>query len=722
MRFIHGIKIGGLQQKIFNLMLIFIALLVGVYSTVGVVQQKYLSRAVEEASGEQQASIRTVSEKTMESAVSASMTKTTALQAYIADDLFGDVRTDVMTLQSIAAQLFSHAGSVAPREAFPPDKNNDGKASVQVQHEPGVDPSSSYPLGIAANMSETMLSMFENTDRLSSCFVATPDGCILYVDDRAGSYFDENGNVYDFDVRGRVWYRQATEAGGLIFTGVESDAFTGISGLVCAAPVYVDGELAAVVGADIFLTAIDEYVRTTASYGGFVCVVNENGQVLFSPNSEGTFKPELTENAPDLRRIGNAELAEFITAALSGRTGLHTVTADGAEYYMAGAPMPTLGWTVISVIDRATVNQPTVEMLKSYDEINENALSSYRGNSRGAMIGLVIVTAAVFMLAAVGALAVASRVVKPIEHMTRRIGALSSEDSVFEMEKIYKTNDEIEILAETFASASAKAKDYIKQITEITAEKERIGTELSLARRIQADMLPNTYPAFPDRAEFDIYATMDPAREVGGDFYDYFLVDDNHLCMLIADVSGKGVPAALFMMASRIILSGYAKQGRTPADILEQTNETICQNNPEEMFVTVWLGILEISTGRLTAANAGHEYPVIMHPDGDFELLKDKHGFVIGGMSGMKYTDYELSLEPGSRVFLYTDGVPEAADPEKTPFGTSRMLAALNSRKDASPERMLGGVREAVDGFVRDAEQFDDLTMLGLEYKGGDNR
>ena len=212
---------------------------------------------------------------------------------------------------------------------------------------------------------------------------------------------------------------------------------------------------------------------------------------------------------------------------------------------------------------------------------------------------------------------------------------------------------------------------------------------------------------------------MDPAREVGGDFYDYFLVDDDHLCMLIADVSGKGVPAALFMMASRIILSGYAKQGRSPAEILEQTNETICANNREEMFVTVWLGILEISTGKLTAANAGHEYPVLMTPGGDFEIVKDKHGFVIGGMSGMKYREYDLMLEPGSRLFLYTDGIPEATDSENGLFGKERMLSALNGQKNASPERMLERVRDAVDDFVGDAEQFDDLTMLGFEYKGG---
>ena len=323
------------------------------------------------------------------------------------------------------------------------------------------------------------------------------------------------------------------------------------------------------------------------------------------------------------------------------------------------------------------------------------------------------------LLALVGALVVAQRIVKPLEHMTKRINTLSGSDSAFEMEKIYRTNDEVEILAESFAALSKKMRDYIAQITEITAEKERIGTELALATRIQADMLPNTFPAFPERPEFDIYASMDPAKEVGGDFYDFFLVDNDHLCMVMADVSGKGVPAALFMMASRIILASNAKQGKSPAQILTDTNATICQNNREEMFVTVWLGIFEISTGRLIAANAGHEYPVIMKPEGQFELIKDKHGFVIGGMEGVKYKEYELQLMPGSKLFLYTDGVPEATNGENELFGTGRMLAALNENTSAAAEEMLKNVRKAVDGFVKDAEQFDDLTMLGFEYKGG---
>ncbi len=249
-------------------------------------------------------------------------------------------------------------------------------------------------------------------------------------------------------------------------------------------------------------------------------------------------------------------------------------------------------------------------------------------------------------------------------------------------------------------------------------ETARITTELDLAKRIQYDMLPNIFPAFPDRPEFDIYASMDPAREVGGDFYDFFFIDNDHLCIVIADVSGKGVPAALFMMASKIILANNAKAGKTPAQILTDTNIAICSNNREEMFVTVWLGILELSTGKLTAANAGHEYPVLKKPDSGFELYKDKHGFVIGGMSKIQYKEYDLILEPGTKLFLYTDGVPESTDEYSNMFGTGKMLRALNEDPNADAEQILENVRHNVDVFVNGAEQFDDLTMLCLEYRG----
>ncbi|MBQ3868606.1 MAG: PP2C family protein-serine/threonine phosphatase, partial [Clostridia bacterium] len=281
-----------------------------------------------------------------------------------------------------------------------------------------------------------------------------------------------------------------------------------------------------------------------------------------------------------------------------------------------------------------------------------------------------------------------------------------------------RSRNEIGRLAEDTSEMVREMDAHVEKITSITAEKERISTELTLAYRIQKAILPNVFPPFPERTEFDIYAAMDPAKEVGGDFYDYFLIDGDHLGLVIADVSGKGVPAALFMMASKIILASAAKMGKSPAQILTDTNAAICANNREEMFITVWLGVLEISTGRLTAANAGHEYPVLCAPGARYELFKDKHGFVIGGMDNIKYKEYELTLEPGSRLFIYTDGVPEATDGEGNMFGTGRMLDALNRETRACPKDVLRNVRAAVDDFVKDAEQFDDLTMLCLEYRG----
>ena len=243
-------------------------------------------------------------------------------------------------------------------------------------------------------------------------------------------------------------------------------------------------------------------------------------------------------------------------------------------------------------------------------------------------------------------------------------------------------------------------------------------TELDMATEIQTSMLPSIFPAFPDRPEFDIYASMDPAKEVGGDFYDFFFIDDNHLAIAIADVSGKGVPAALFMMSSKILINDHAIMGGSPAEILERVNKLVYANNDAHMFVTVWLGILEIDTGKLTSASAGHEYPMI-NINGKYEILKDKHGLAIGAIGKSTYTNTEVQLKKGDSIFIYTDGVAEATDVNYKLFGTDRTLEALNAVPEgASQKEVLAGVRAAVDAFVKEAPQFDDLTMVGLKYNG----
>ena len=281
-----------------------------------------------------------------------------------------------------------------------------------------------------------------------------------------------------------------------------------------------------------------------------------------------------------------------------------------------------------------------------------------------------------------------------------------------------RTNDEIEDLARSFEDMEKNLRKYIKENDEITTERERIKTELNLAANIQADMLIKHFPPFPNRKDFNIYASMNPAKEVGGDFYDFFLIDESHLALVIADVSGKGVPASLFMMRSMLMIESLTTQTRSPAQILGTLNSMISENNASKMFVTVWLAILDLKTGKLTASNAGHEYPIIKKPGEKFELYKDKHCFIVGGKKKMTYKEYEMDLEPGTVIFVYTDGVPEAKNAENKMYGLDATVDALNKEVDADVETLVKNVQGSVSDFVKDAEQFDDLTALCIEYCG----
>ncbi len=286
-----------------------------------------------------------------------------------------------------------------------------------------------------------------------------------------------------------------------------------------------------------------------------------------------------------------------------------------------------------------------------------------------------------------------------------------------ELQKI-RTGDEIQTLSETLLKMEQDINHYIDNLTKVTAEKERISAELNVATQIQADMLPRIFPAFPDRQEFDIFATMNPAKEVGGDFYDFFLTDPDHLALVVADVSGKGIPAALFMVISKTLIKNQAQMGDSPKEILRAVNDQLCENNEAEMFVTVWLGILEISTGVLTAVNAGHEYPIMRKAGGAYELLDDPHGFVMGVMPGMQYQEYEIEMHRGDSIYVYSDGAPDAVNLQEEQFERERLLASLNQVPDALPEELLRQVKGDIDRFVGDAAQFDDITMLCMRYCG----
>ena len=340
------------------------------------------------------------------------------------------------------------------------------------------------------------------------------------------------------------------------------------------------------------------------------------------------------------------------------------------------------------------------------------------------LIGLLLVITAILTVLSV----LFSRycLVRPLNRLSgiadqfvqrQKQGTLGTDQKIIEVPKL-DTGDEMGRLYHALQQMEQSIYDYIRDLTSITAEKERIGAELSVATKIQASMLPCIFPPFPNRTEFDIYATMMPAKEVGGDFYDFFLVDDDHLALVIADVSGKGIPAALFMVITKVLLKNSAQAGKDPQSVLEEVNGQLCSNNPIDMFVTVWLGILEISTGKLTCANAGHEYPALCRKGGEYELIRDPHGLVLACLDGSRYENYELQLRPGDTLFVYTDGVVEATAHGNELFGTDRMLTSLNRDTGALPGELLPRMKADIDAFVGEAPQFDDITMLGIRYLG----
>ena len=280
------------------------------------------------------------------------------------------------------------------------------------------------------------------------------------------------------------------------------------------------------------------------------------------------------------------------------------------------------------------------------------------------------------------------------------------------------TNDEFETLAEAFTKMDVDIREYIDELAEVTAERERIGGELDAAAKIQQGILPKKGMQYEILPEFDLAASMTPAREVGGDFYDIFMADDRHLALVIGDVSGKGVPASLFMVATKILLKYSIKQGMSPAEAFADTNEKLAESNDMELFVTAWLALIDLDTGECTVVNAGHEHPAIRQKGGIYEFVRYKHSPALATLEGMKFKEREYKLEPGDSLLVYTDGVIEATNWDKKLFGEDRLLIALNKNREAAPEELIKIVKEDMAKFVEDGPQFDDITMLAFRFNG----
>ena len=535
--------------------------------------------------------------------------------------------------------------------------------------------------------------MTAQKDVITTIYFGTETG-LLVAYDRQSDLNADNGNEVFYDHLKSEWYTKAKSLGHVCFTDIYNDIYDRGLTITCAAPVYDDNnKFIGAMGMDILISdlyrAIVE-IDLGDDKASYAFLVDNKGNIIDNENAS-----DKTNSLSNEKGINS----EVVNKILSGQTDV-SLTDD--RIYYAYTPIESNGW-------KFCVRMPESVILAPVRSVQRNIIFMMSLFLAAFILITIIVTVATRKFS--------KDLTNPIISLSHDVEEISGGNLDYRA-KIYD-NDEIGDLAKSFNAMAVSLKDYINNLASITAEKERISTELNVATQIQADMLPRIFPAFPERKEFDIYASMNPAKEVGGDFYDFFFVDDKHLALVMADVSGKGVPAALFMVISKTLIKTRALMGGTPSEILYDVNNQLCEGNDAGLFVTVWLGILDIETGKITAANAGHEYPALKRVDNpSFELLKDKHTPAVATIEEIRFKNYEIELNPGDVLFIYTDGVAEATNSSEELYGTDRMIEDLNRYTDAKIDELLINMKKEVDKFTGDAPQFDDITMLGLRYFG----
>jgi sigma-B regulation protein RsbU (phosphoserine phosphatase) len=624
-------------------------------------------------------------------------------------------RAELVDEKLVSWQLSSELlASVAEDIIKNPDSYNNNNLDNRLfwlWYAEGVDTVKLAPeIGRMGNIQGAMRGLLRGSD-ISLSFVGTEDG-----------FFISGGRAPTpseyFDPRTRPWYIEAKEAGHTIWTDVYDDAFGFGLTVTCATPFYYsNGELAGVVGLDVHLSDLDWIISDGRSWESEKShIINRKGEAIVS-SVDYTYNnwDEIWEFIT--HRIEYITLIDDIFYGTTGNGTLYIPYADiTSSYIILYTGLSILPWNIVTLIDLDEVNEPAVIMQNNISYFIENSANIIRNF----ILAMILVFAFLLLITAffsgVVSNAFAHSLTKPITILETNLELIASGnlDTVIEL----KTGDEIERLADSINSMTIELKEYIDNLSRVTAEKERIGAELDVAKRIQAGMLPNIFPPFPHRDEFELYALMEPAKEVGGDFYDFFLVDENTLAVVMADVSGKGIPAALFMVISKTVIKNTVQTGQSPAEVFNIVNKMLLEGNETNMFVTAILGYLDIPTGKFSFANAGHNPPIIKKAGAKFEWLKVKPNLFLAGTETTTYVQHEVVLNPGDEILLYTDGVTEATNNSLEFYGDPQLLVAANSKQNLSPRELIAHVKKDLDDFTKGAEQADDITMLAIRYVG----
>lgn len=639
-------------------------------------------------------------------------------QAAISNAFLEKVENEVNFMAQFASRIWAEGGFVKGRHSYYIDEKPKDILAASCYFIPkGVNRSYlETEIDLSSSMDEIFAPIYANDSNLDSVYLGTALGLFR-------NYPWSSDLEPSYDHRKRLWYKEAIKNKRMVWSKPYINVGTNELIVTCSKPFYSPkNKLIGVVAADVTLKVLNNYIlNTQIGKRGYSFLIDNEGNLIAHPgiNAGGKKWNEkyLTRN---LLKSNSSGLRKVVRGMIEGKTGIQRFEGDpiisGDDKYVAYAPLTSTKWSLGVAMPVSEIIAPALTTAERISLATTQTAKDIRSRIKNVMYligGIFLVTIIV-----VWGLAhrISKRIALPILKLKEGVQIVGKGNLDYRLN--IKTGDEIEELASAFNKMAEDLKNHIEHLKRVTAENERIESELKIARNIQASMLPRVFPPFPERREFDIFATMVPAKEVGGDLYDFFFVDKNKLCLIIGDVSGKGVPASLFMAISKILLKREAMEGVSANEILARVNDVIVTDNQTCMFVTLFCVILDTDTGKMEFSNGGHNPPLIARAGGDFEFMNVPAGFVVGAMEDVKFTKGELTLSPGDGIFLYTDGVTEAMNSDKEMFSERRLRDSLCRLKGESPEKIIKGMMRKIEDFTQGAPQSDDITMLAIKFKG----
>ena len=622
------------------------------------------------------------------------------------------------------SHMLDHPNDYPPYPISFPRAENAGTVTAQLELASNTDYAGlKDDIGLVANVSPFMVRLSQYTGEGTVVSLGDEQGFYISADSESDRHLTTDGRPLPFDPRTRPWYKKAKEAGDFVFTDVYNDLYSGRMRLGCASPYYRNNKFSGVAVIAFYLSAMndaeakaDEETKVLYETDTFF-VVDDKGRLLFLKDDSHVFS-DMTMGQSNMLEGKNAGLTETVKAMIAKEEGVRSVSINDKDYLIAFSPIPEVGWSSAVAIGsgdivatKETARQDVLAIAKKNVENMDQSITR---------LILVMIAAIIFSVCVLRKIGynLGGRFAKPILELTDGVREIAGGN--LDKKLSIATGDEIEQLANSFNTMSDELKTYIENLSRVTAEKERVAAELSVAKNIQIGALPQNF--LTEHKEFQIYANMDAAKAVGGDFYDFYMTDENHLVATIADVSGKGVPAALYMMRAKTTLKNLVLTAKDPDDlasVMMQANQELCRENETMMFVTVFIARLDLTTGEVIYVNGGHNSPLVRR-EGRFSYLVQKKKHMMLGMNeDAIYQAHSLTLRHNDMLFLYTDGVTEAMDKDKNLYSEKRLQAALNRiGTDATAQEILDEVRKDVYAHADGADQSDDITVLGVRFFG----